>query len=262
MLRQPPRIAPISAVRLLPSGLLVLLSLLASACGGPEADAASDLGTAADASRGSSSRSEPSRSDAPPGIAFSASTVTGGATVVATVTLPFEASRIYVSAPRGALAGPRLVAVPGDGQQVSITFHTNPYLTAPTSVLVSARTGSPDGVSTVFGTLVVLPGAPGVARPEVAGLRFSPDVVAAGATALATLTLTSPAPAGGAAVAVASPDDLAGAVASVPAVVIVPEGSTSVQFAIPTRAPGSWPLGISASYFGGAVAGAFLSVVP
>lgn len=259
MMRQPTRKAPIPAARLLPHGLLLAVSLLAAGCGGTEADAASDLGAAADASRGSSSES---RTDAAPGIAFSASTVTGGATVVATVTLPFEASRVYVSAPRGVLAGPRLAAIPGGGQRVSITFHTNPYLTTPTSVLVSARTGSPDGVSTVFGTLVVLPGAPSTPRPDVASLRFSPDVVAAGASALATLTLGAPAPAGGAAVAVASPGDVASAVASVPAVVVVPEGSTSVQFAIPTHAPGAVPLGISASYFGGAVAGAFLSVVP
>lgn len=239
------------------AALLGALALLATACGGAEgADAG--LASASAASSGSSSY------DAGPGVTFAAAP--GGA-IQATVTLTFDARRstpVYVSFPRAVLAGPGIVYVAKGSRTATFLLHANPYLAADALVTVSARTQSPDPNTVVAGSLAIGAGAlAGAAKPEVLEVRFSPSTVAAGGSTIATLTLGAPAPEGGAVVSLSNPNDVFGQVAKVPATVTVPAGSTSVQFTVATGSTtyvNTLPIG--GSSFGGAFAGAWLTVVP
>lgn len=235
----------------------VALVLLA-ACGG-----ADELASASDAASASGGVS---------GVQASAATVPAGGAVTLTVTLA-DAARsgsggvtVYLSYPRALLAGPRLVRIPNGSRSGSFTLRANPYVAVATATTISANTQNPDPYAVASRALGISPAspAPSVPRPEVAAVAFAPATVASGAVATGTVTLTGPAPDGGAVVQLANPNDLFGAVAEVPAVVVVPGGQTSASFAVPTHLAAQTTrsdLPISGSFFGGSWRGAWLGVV-
>src|SRR5262249_57284340 len=74
-----------------------------------------------------------------------------------------------------------------------------------------------------------------VPPPALTSLRVSPSTVVGGTTVTGPLTLSAPAPAGGALVTVQSSKP---ALATPPASVTMPAGTTSTTFAITTVQPG------------------------
>jgi hypothetical protein len=107
-----------------------------------------------------------------------------------------------------------------------------------------------------IGDGTVLPGEPGTG---LISLTLSPSTVTGGATSTATVVLGAPAPPGGGFTSLASDNRL---LATVPASVTVPEGSTTATFPVSTAAVTSVTLvPISASY-GGVTRTASLTINP
>jgi hypothetical protein len=105
----------------------------------------------------------------------------------------------------------------------------------------------------------VTPTTPVQSSPTLASVTVNPSSVVSGSSSIGTVTLSAAAPSGGASVALSSSN---AAVATVPANVLVPAGSTSATFAVPTAAvTASTTLSISASYAGVTQSGS-LTVTP
>jgi hypothetical protein len=191
------------------------------------------------------------------GISFSPSTVVAGQPV--TVTVGLSGTPIYVGFPSTALAGPRVVSTR------TFTLVTNPYLAAPTTVTISARTASPNPSVTVLGTLTIVPGPlAGGTLPRVASVQLAATSVTNGTAIPGSLTLSAPAPAGGLTVQVALSNDQLMLSNDVPPVVTVPAGATSAAFTVRThlQTAAITPLTdyVVANAFGGPFAGVAFTV--
>jgi hypothetical protein len=144
---------------------------------------------------------------------------------------------VALSSGDAAIVVPGTVLIPVGSQGTAVPLTASP-VSDPTVVTFSATY---NGV-TVTSTATVLP------SPTPARLTLSPYFVEGGATATATLTLTGPAPAGGAIVALSSSDT---SVATVPAAITVPAGSTSAELTVTSlRQASSVYVTISAAYHG------------
>jgi hypothetical protein len=247
---------------------IVVIGLLLGACGGPEEgsptsltrdptlDARSTLGTIAASS-----------------LRLSSSAVTAGNSVTATVTLSEKAKSssgrviVYLSFDRTALAGPRFIAIPDGSSSGSFALHSNPYLTAARSVIITANTASPQASVFLTQAISIAPAAapPAGSPPAVASVAVAPSTVRNGATATGTVTLTSPAPGQGAAVQVYLSNDSLNSNADAPPVVIVPAGATQATFTVRTHLASSIASSaqeyVVSNYFGGLFQGAILNIV-
>ena len=141
-------------------------------------------------------------------------------------------------------SSPTLVTVPAtvtvtEGAQGATFPITTAEAAAETEVTLTAADGSG---TTVTGTVTLL------ASPTPSALALSPTSVAGGATATATVTLSGPAPAGDAVVALSSSN---AAIATVPATLTIPAGSTTGTFTVTTLPQStSATVSISAAYHG------------
>ena len=164
------------------------------------------------------------------GISITPTSVTGGSNVTATVTLkgpaPQGGVQVSLSNNNPAVASvPASVTIPAGSSSATVTITTT-SVTAPSPVTVTASYTPPNGVANVFtATFTAYP------QPAVSTLSVSPSNVIGGATATATVGLNYPAPQGGIQVSLVSDNP---SIASVPASVTVPGGSTSAQVSITT----------------------------
>lgn len=238
-----------------------LIAFLAVACGPMETD---DAGLALDPSDAtplfSSSSSDPS------GLRLSALSVTAGATLTGTVSAS-KGALVYLTFPKSIFAGKGWVRIPKDGGSATFTLYSNPFVAAPTTATISARTSSPDPASAFAQSVSVQPSAtpPTTARPQVSSAVLGPATVTSGTSSTLALTLSAPAPAGGAAVLVAITNDFLGLDADVDAVVLVPAGATSASTLVRTHlsssAATSRTENVVANYFGGTFQGGALLVI-
>jgi hypothetical protein len=169
--------------------------------------------------------------------------VVGGNGATGTVTL---------SAP--APSGGATVALGSTDRAVSVPASVNVIAGASTATFGIATSAVPAKMLTTLSasysgvtkttTFTVDPVPPAT----LASIALNPTMVLGGASATATVTLTAAAPIGGATIAIATSD---ASVASVPASIVVPAGSTSTTFSIGTRATARTSVAVvSASYAG------------
>lgn len=188
-------------------------------------------------------------------VTFDPASVTAGQTSTATVTLsgPAPAGGAVVTLQSGDPAVgtvPASVTVPAGATSATfpVTTLSTPY---PTWLNVFATYG---GV-TANGALLVNPAAASV----VTSITLNPTSLTGGQSATAIVTLDGPAAAGGVVVSLASANP---AVASLPATVTVPAGSTGAVVTVTTQAvTAATSVALSAS-FGGATVSATLTVNP
>ena len=168
------------------------------------------------------------------------STITGGHSVTGTVSLTAPAPVGGVSVALGgapsAINVPASVVVPATQSSASFAISTTPVGTT----TVGSISASYHGV--VQSTAVT------VTPPALTSLRISPSTVVGGTTVTGTVTLSAPAPAGG---ALATLQSAKPAMATPPASVTIPAGTTSTTFAITTVKPGkNTTVTFTASYAG------------
>jgi hypothetical protein len=197
------------------------------------------------------------------GLTVSATVVTAGSTLLVTVGNRAGA-RVYVTYPKAVFAGPGWVKIPSGRSSATVTLHVSPFLTAPTSATISARTSSPDAASFFSQVVTVTPSAaPPATRPQVASAILTPSAVPSGATSTLEVTLTAPAPDAGAAVLVAITNDFLGQDAEVAPVLLVPAGATRASATIRTHLANgvtSAAENVVANLFGGTFQGGALLV--
>jgi len=161
-------------------------------------------------------------------LTLNPTSVTGGTSVAATITLgtiaPAAGANISVSTnAAGIVSVPPIVNIPAGLAAASFTITTNTVSAAHT-VTITATDGS---VGSATATLAVNPPIAG----RLQSLTVSPAQVNGGSSANGTVTLSGPAGFGGVLVALKSSNSL---VASVPFNVTVPQGSATATFTIMT----------------------------
>jgi hypothetical protein len=166
--------------------------------------------------------------------------VLGGAASQGTVTLtgaaPTGGVAISLSSNSPAVNVPALIMVPAGSTIAAFTITTYPVAGSIPVIITADFSGV-----TKTATLTVTP-------PALNSLSVSPAGAVGGAASQGTVTLTGAAPAGGVTVALSSGVPSA---ASVPALIMVPAGSTSFAFTITTYpVAGSTPVIITADYAG------------
>jgi hypothetical protein len=192
------------------------------------------------------------------------STVTAGATLTGTVRAG-SGVVVYLNFPTSIFAGPKYVRTGSQGS-ATFTLHSNPFLAAPATVTLSARTQSPNPATYVAASVSVVPSPtpPATARPQVASAVLSPATVVSGTSSTFTITLSEPAPDGGAAIQVAISNDFFGKDADVPPVVLVPAGATAASVQVRTHLSNSVATTLTeyvvANSFGGGFQGGALTV--
>lgn len=207
--------------------VLAALALAAVACG-PIDSAEDATSLAAEGSPLAKSAS------AAGGLQLSAASIAGGELLLVTVSAG-SGARIYLTYPKSLFAGPAWVRIPSGGR-ATVALYTSPFVTAPVSATISARTSSPDPALWFAQTVTLVPPAsPPAARPQVASAVLTPATVVSGGTSTLEVTLTSPAPAEGAAVLVAITNDFLGLDADVAPVLLVPAGATRASATIRTH---------------------------
>ncbi len=185
------------------------------------------------------------------GFAVSPTTVSGGTSATGTVTLdsaaPTGGLDVSLSSNLpGSASVPATVNVPAGATSASFTVTTFPVDN--TTAQLTATLGN----TTLFAALSITRAS----SVAISNLSLSPSTVVGGASSTGTVTLSGAAPSGGAVVALSDNS----AVATVPASVTVPAGSTSRTFTVTTSTVSSQtPVSISGS-FGGATASATLTV--
>ena len=161
---------------------------------------------------------------APTTLSLYPSSVNGGDTATATVTLngpaPTSGLIVTLSSSDPAAQVHATVTVPAGATSADSTVATSVV----TRQVVATLTASAGGKS-VTATLTVL-------APALERIALAPQTLPGGQTATGTLTLTFPAPTGGVIVALGS-DNLA---AVVPATASIPAGGTTTTFSIATQA--------------------------
>jgi len=156
-------------------------------------------------------------------VAFSPVSAAGGAPMTGKVTLTGQApdggtTVTLVSALPGVASVPVSVVVPAGATNVSFPVTTVP-VTADTNVSITASTGSISKVGTVR-----------VLAPAVTAFVLSSSTLQGGKTLSGRVNISGTAPAGGVVVTLTSSD----VSVSPPMTVIVPEGTKTIGFAIPT----------------------------
>ncbi len=191
----------------------------------------------------------------PTPVAATLSAVWNGVTKTATLTVNAPALVSLVLTPTSLESGATGTgtvtisgAAPASGLVVSLSLLDPSAATVPPSVTVPA--GQVSASFAVNGAVVSTPVSTtlsatslGVTRTAalvvgphpIAAFTLSPAQIVAGLSVTATVSLRSPAPAGGATVVLGS----AQTAATVPATVVVPEGSTDATFTVTTGAPAS-----------------------
>ncbi len=157
-------------------------------------------------------------------LSINPASVLGGNTSQGTVTLtsaaPSGGAIISLSSDKPSAADiPATITVPAGGTSATFTITTYP-VSASTSVTITAD----DGVHQKTAALTVAP-------PTLSSLSVSPTSIPSGSLSQGTVTLTGAAPSGGVILLLSSDTP---SVASVPASVTVPAGSTSATFTIST----------------------------
>jgi hypothetical protein len=189
-------------------------------------------------------------------LTLNPSTLVGGQTGQGTVTIsvPAPAGGAVVALSSEAGAGPHVVSVPASvtvpAGETSATFAvtTQPVTQAAASTIRATYNGS---------TLTALQNvSPGLALSSVS---LNPATVVGGNTSQGTVTLTTAAPSGGAVVSLSSSNP---GVASVPASVTVPAGSSGASFTISTTAVSASTSAVISAAFDGVTRTATLTVTP
>ncbi len=167
---------------------------------------------------------------------------TQGSTGLVTVSVPADGNNFTVALQS---SNPAVASVPAsvgflNGQQTASFPISTTAVGASTDVTITATSA---GVSK-SATLTVVPTPPPAF--DVSTVSLSPAVIVGAGTATATITATTAAPAGGVTIPVSSSDSK---LASVPAAVFLPAGSTSVSFpvTVPSQSS-SVTVGISALF--------------
>ena len=162
------------------------------------------------------------RGPAPISVTLSPTSVAGGKSSVATITIeaPAPAGGVVValSSSIADATVPAIVTIPAGAIKASVTVSTRPVLA---NVSASIR-AAVNGV-TKSGTLVI-------AAPVIRSVTFTPASVTGGLNTTGIVTLQSPAPAGGIVVTLMSANPLV----SVPATVTVPGNATMAMFTTST----------------------------
>jgi hypothetical protein len=194
-------------------------------------------------------------------VSLSPSTVQGGATGSATVTLtaaaPSGGAVVSLSSSNTAAATvPASVTVPAGATSATTSVATSAVSSTTTSVISATRNGV-----TRTATLTVTAPAPPAPTATLDTVSLSPASVQGGSASSATVTLTANAPAGGAVVSFSSSNT---AVATVPASMTVPEGVNSrvvVNFVSTSPVSATSTSVISATY-NGVTRSATITVTP
>jgi hypothetical protein len=162
------------------------------------------------------------RGPAPVSVTLSPTSVAGGKSSVATITIeapaPVGGVVVDLSASIPDATLPATVTIPAGAIKASVTVTTRPVVS---NVSASIR-AAVNGV-TKSGTLVI-------AAPVIRSVTFTPASVAGGINTAGIVTLQSPAPAGGTVVTLMSGNPLV----SVPATVTVPGNATTAIFTAAT----------------------------
>jgi len=168
-------------------------------------------------------------SDIAASVAFGSAGVSGGKSIIGTVTLtsaPTAGTVVSLSSNDASLTVPASVTVAAGSTTASFTA-TSSVVTSDTLVTVTA---SGTGVTSGNGQITVR-------TPRVGGITFSVDAVKQGQSATGTLVLQSAAPAGGTLVSLANGNSDA---LDCPATVTVPAGQSRVTFSVTGK-----PVGIA-----------------
>lgn len=205
-------------------------------------------GSGSNAVCGGSGSPQPAPSPVVASITLSPAMITGGLSsganqVALTGVAPASGAVVALTSSNPSTAAvPATVTVPPGATSVSFQV-TTASVTAATSVTISATYGG----TTRSATLAVNPAS--ATPPALSAVSLSPASITGGAVSTANnILLSGPAPSGGAAIALSSSNP---SVASVPASILVPAGSSTVNFTISTSSvTGSTPVVISATYAG------------
>ncbi len=161
----------------------------------------------------------------PQALTVAPSTVAGGVSATGTVTLNLPAAGtglvVTLSSSSPDALVPASVTIPSGA--ITATFQiTTSSVTKSETVTLTAGVGT----TAVTGTVTIVP-------PALTGISFSPAAVSGGTYGVGTLTLNGPAPTGGVTVSLKSS---ATAYVTVPAVVFIAAGKSSVTFQASTTA--------------------------
>lgn len=169
-------------------------------------------------------------------VALSAASVSGGTSIIATVTLsapaPGGGAAVQLSSDKAAAQPPATVTIPFGQTSAAVTVPTTAVTATQTATLTATL-----GASSRSATLKVNPAL---------GFTVSAASVAGGASITATIALGNPAPAQGAVVKLSSSDSFA---AQAPPFVTIASGQTSTTVTIATSAvPAARTVTLTASY--------------
>jgi len=187
-------------------------------------------------------------------VTLNPSTVTGGTSSTATVTLQSAAPNgnavVSLASSNTVLATvPLSVAVPAGQRSATFTVNTA-QVTAVSTVNISATYQN----VTKSATLTLNPS--GTTGPTLSSVSVNPSSVVGGNSSMGTVSLSAAAPAGGAAVSLSDNSSAA----TVPASVTVPAGATSATFTITTTSVTSSTTATISAAWGGATRTAGLTV--
>jgi hypothetical protein len=149
--------------------------------------------------------------------------VTGGGTITLAIRMAARSQSTFVglASTSAALPVPGSIIIPANALTASFTVTTaNPAAAANVTVTATA------GTSSVSTTVTVIP-----SPATLTSITLASQSVQGGTSVNATIVLGAAAPAGGASVAVSASN---GSLATVPSVVVVPEGAATVAFTIGT----------------------------
>ncbi|CAN1551795.1 FG-GAP repeat [Fimbriimonadaceae bacterium] len=166
-------------------------------------------------------------SDIAASVAFGTAGVSGGKSIIGTVTLtsaPTASTVVSLSSNNAALTVPASVTVAAGSTTATFTA-TSSVVTSDTLVTVTA---SGTGITSGNGQITVR-------TPRVSGVTFSVDAFTLGQSATGTITLQSPAPAGGTLVTLANGNSDA---LDCPATVTVPAGQSRATFTVTGKSVG------------------------
>ena len=143
---------------------------------------------------------------------------------------PAGGAQVALSSASSAIVVPQSVTIPNGASSATFAIGTS----AVTALTSATLTASYAGVAktTTFTVTPPLPPMPPPGPPALVGFTIAPSTVVGGASATATITLSVPATAGGVSVALSSSNKTA---VPVPSKIVVSAGSTSMNFAVPTK---------------------------
>jgi hypothetical protein len=173
-------------------------------------------------------------------VTLSSNSVVGGASVSGTLNLtavaPVGGAVVTLTSSSTSVTVPASVTIPAGSTSQSFAIATTAVAATAT---ITATSASASQVASLVVTIVAV--------PALQALSLSTNVASGGLPVTGTLALTAPAPAGGLSVSLAS----GSALATVPAVVTFPQGTTTLTFLVTTFASAvPTPVLITASYLG------------